>query len=65
MIFCVVPEELAPELFDRLVDYYADDPDVQVIVDRRRRPGSAPDGRERRSRPPVARSVALPASALE
>lgn len=36
MIYCVVPEELAEELFDKLANYYADDPNVTVIVDRRR-----------------------------
>ena len=36
MIYCVVPEELAPELYDKLASYYADDPAVQVIIDRRR-----------------------------
>jgi hypothetical protein len=36
MIYCVVPEELAPELYDKLSDYYADDPNVEVIIDRRR-----------------------------
>jgi hypothetical protein len=36
MIYCVVPEQLAPDLFDKLADYYADDQNVQVIVDRRR-----------------------------
>ena len=36
MIYCVVPEELAPELYDRLAAYYADDGNVQVIIDRRR-----------------------------
>jgi hypothetical protein len=35
MIYCVVPEALADELFDKLTDYYADDPNVTVIVDRR------------------------------
>ncbi|MDQ3849356.1 MAG: hypothetical protein M3296_01895 [Actinomycetota bacterium] len=35
MIYCVVPEALAPELFDKLQAYYADDPNVTVIVDRR------------------------------
>jgi hypothetical protein len=35
MIYCVVPEVLADELFDKLTDYYADDPDVTVIIDRR------------------------------
>ena len=36
MIYCVVPEALAGELLDKLTDYYADDPNVTVIVDRRR-----------------------------
>jgi hypothetical protein len=36
VIYCVVPEALADELFDKLTDYYADDPHVTVIVDRRR-----------------------------
>jgi len=35
MIFCVVPPELADDLFDRLVEYYKDNPNVKVIVDRR------------------------------
>ena len=36
MIYSVVPEELADELYDRLVEYYRDDPNVKVIVDRRK-----------------------------
>ena len=36
-IYCVVPEALEKELFQKLVDYYKDDPDVEVIVDRRGR----------------------------
>jgi hypothetical protein len=36
VIYCVVPEALADELFDKLTRYYADDPGVTVIVDRRR-----------------------------
>ena len=35
MIYCVIPRELEVELFDKMVDYYADNPDVTVIVDRR------------------------------
>jgi hypothetical protein len=42
MIFCVIPRELADELYDRMVDYYKDNPNVTVIVDRR-------DGPDRRS----------------
>jgi hypothetical protein len=36
MIYCVVPEALSDELFEKLERYYADDPNVTVIVDRRR-----------------------------
>ena len=37
MIYCVIPEALADELFDKLTAYYApDDPNVTVIVDRRK-----------------------------
>jgi hypothetical protein len=36
VIYCVVPEALADEVFDKLTDYYADDPNVTVIVDRRK-----------------------------
>jgi len=35
MIYCVVPEPLADELYDKLVEYYKDDPNVKVIIDRR------------------------------
>lgn len=35
MIYCVVPQEMAPELLQQLEEYYADDPNVKVIVDRR------------------------------
>jgi hypothetical protein len=38
MIYCVVPEPLTEELFGRLADYYAGDPNVTVIVDRRTAP---------------------------
>ena len=48
MIYCVVPEALAPELYEKLVDYYADDPNVTVIIDRRkserRQPGANAGG---------------------
>jgi hypothetical protein len=55
VIYCVVPEALAEELFDRLTAYYAEDPNVSVIVDRRkgsRRERGSPSGgsRERRDR---------------
>ncbi len=35
MIYCVVPQELADELYEKLRAYYADDPNVEVIIDRR------------------------------
>ena len=35
MIYCVVPAELESELYEKLVRYYSDDPNVKVIVDRR------------------------------
>lgn len=35
MIYCVIPAELADELYDRLADYYRDNSNVEVIVDRR------------------------------
>ena len=56
MIYCVVPEELADELYDRLAKYYEDDPNVKVIIDRRKserrepRSDSAGGNRERRDR---------------
>ena len=36
MIYCVVPEPLADELYSKLASYYEDDPNVTVIVDRRK-----------------------------
>ncbi len=38
VIYCVVPPELKDELYDKLVEYYRDNPDVTVIIDRRRGP---------------------------
>jgi hypothetical protein len=38
VIYCVVPRELEVELYDRLVAYYADNPAVTVIIDRRHGP---------------------------
>jgi hypothetical protein len=42
MIYCVIPRELADELYDKMVDYYKDNPHVTVIIDRR-------EGRDRRT----------------
>jgi hypothetical protein len=35
MIYCVVPRTLADELYPKLLDYYKDEENVSVIVDRR------------------------------
>lgn len=35
MIYCVVPKPLAEELYPKLVEHYADEDNVTVIVDRR------------------------------
>jgi hypothetical protein len=52
VIYCVIPPELADELYDKLVEYYKDNPDVTVIIDRRtgpdRRKGSSEAGAGKR-----------------
>jgi hypothetical protein len=58
MIYCVIPRELADELYDKMVEYYKDNPHVTVIVDRRegedrrtnRSPGGKREIRDRRRR---------------
>jgi hypothetical protein len=76
MIYCVVPEELAPELYDKLADYYKDDPNVKVIIDRRKserraRAGGEGEEQQRETRdrrrprvpgefPPIDSSVSAP-----
>ena len=58
MIYCVVPRELEDELFERMVEYYKDNPNVTVVVDRREGPdrragqedGSFRERRETRDR---------------
>jgi hypothetical protein len=35
MIYCVIPRELADELYGKMVEYYKDNPNVTVIIDRR------------------------------
>jgi len=55
MIYCVVPQALADDLYDRLVAYYSDDPNVEVIVDRRAQggiPGTHPAHTDRRRQRP-------------
>jgi hypothetical protein len=77
MIYCVIPPELEAELYDRLVAYYSDNPNVEVIVDRRtgpdrRRNGSGPPAGEkrtirdrRRARPGTFPGTDVPDSALD
>ena len=48
MIYCVIPPELEAELYDRLVEHYKDNPNVEVIVDRR----TGPDRRRNGYGPP-------------
>ena len=43
VIYCVIPPELEDELFDKMVEYYKDNPNVTVIIDRR----TGPDRRNR------------------
>jgi hypothetical protein len=38
VIYCVIPPELADELYDKMVEYYKDNPNVTVIIDRREGP---------------------------
>ena len=38
MIYCVIPRELEGELYEKMVEYYKDNPNVAVIVDRREGP---------------------------
>ena len=45
MIYCVIPPELEGELYANLVERYKDNPNVQVIVDRRS--GPPPPERQR------------------
>jgi hypothetical protein len=49
MIYCVIPLELEAELYERLVEHYKDNPNVEVIVDRR----SGPDRRRNGDGPPA------------
>ena len=48
MIYCVIPQELEDTLYDKLVEHYKDNPNVEVIVDRR----SGPDRRRNGHGPP-------------
>jgi hypothetical protein len=53
VIYCVIPRELADELYDKMVEYYKDNPNVTVIIDRREgndRRRSRGSGEQRRIR---------------
>jgi hypothetical protein len=58
VIYCVIPPELADELYDKMVEYYKDNPNVTVIIDRReggdrrrgKDPGEFKEKRETRDR---------------
>jgi hypothetical protein len=52
MIYCVIPHELEDELYDKMVEYYKDNPNVTVIVDRR----EGPDRRQSK-RPAAERQI--------
>ena len=45
MIYCVIPRELEAELFDKMVEYYKDNPNVTVMLDRR----EGPDRRQKKA----------------
>ena len=71
MIYCVIPPELEGELLDRLTEYYKENPNVTVIVDRRtgpdRRSGRHGGGKRviRDRRRPRATGTFLPSDAPE
>jgi hypothetical protein len=58
VIYCVIPRELETELYERMVEYYRENPNVTVILDRREGPdrrdgqqdGSFRERRETRDR---------------
>jgi hypothetical protein len=69
MIYCVIPQALADELYDKLTKYYEGDANVEVIVERRRSErrtrGSTGGGKReirdrRRRRPGTFLSTAVP-----
>ena len=43
VIYCVIPRELKDELYDKMVEYYKDNPNVTVIIDRREGPDRRTD----------------------
>ena len=76
MIYCVIPQELEAELYEKLVEHYKDNPNVEVIIDRRSGPdrrnngAGPPEGeqriiRDRRRKRPSLGSTDVPESAFE
>ena len=66
MIYCVVPQALKGELYDKLADYYREEPNVEVIVDRRAQggqPGDHDGFEDRRRRRPRGSFPAIDAPA--
>jgi hypothetical protein len=47
MIYCVIPRELADQLYPKMVEYYKDNPNVTVIIEQR----EGPDRRNDKARP--------------
>jgi hypothetical protein len=47
MIYCVIPRELADDLYPKMVEYYKDNPNVTVIIEQR----EGPDRRAGKERP--------------
>ena len=63
MIYCVIPRELEAELFEKMVEYYRDNPNVEVILDRREGPTGATGRRTARSGSAARRATAAAARA--
>jgi hypothetical protein len=55
MIYCVIPRELEDEMLERMTEYYRDNPEVEVILDRR--DGAANDRRRGETAMPDNRRV--------
>ena len=68
MIYCVVPPELEEEIYAKLLEYYRDNPNVEVIIDRRtgptagtaRPPGERASGARRATAAAPARAGTFP-----
>jgi len=60
MIYCVIPPELVDDLFDRMVEYYKDNPNVEVIIDRRGGNESDPPLQRDEKKPEEKRRARIP-----